>query len=836
MKSEQITVVSPLDKLPLPDTSAKRIYAYRLNLAELAGLIKVGETERAVSSRVKEQVNTAGLSDAAEILMDEPAVTADGRTFRDSDVHAVLKRMEGVTHQTDGGGVEWFKCSIEQVRSAYNSVYAGEAFNRVRDKKFGLRDEQTRAIEMTDAYFAAALAEEREPRFLWNAKMRFGKTFTAYHLAKRRKAKRVLVVTYKPAVEDAWQTDLETHTDFEGWEFFSRSSDIDPSVISAATPLVCFSSLQDLRGRTEDGAIKTHNQWIHEVVWDLVIVDEYHYGAWNDASRDLLSGEVGGGEAELAYALGGDVGEEVQNDLIDRLDNIKGQVFLCLSGTPFRAMASNEFSDDQIFNWTYTDEQRAKEEFTAKNPGKWNPYAALPQMNLLVYELPEKLREVAIGGKRNEFDLNTFFAATGNGKRASFTHKDQVQGWLDWLRGQDMDAVVRALGSSMAKPFPYADTNVLRYLNHSAWFLPSVASVFAMRNLLAEQQNSAFWGQFTVLPVAGTQAGVGLASLPPVRKAIRNGYDTKTITITCGKLLTGVTLPQWSAILMLNNLESPESYFQAAFRVQSPWSVWNPDGTDPNEEKVVKPACLVLDFAPTRALRLFVDYGMRLGDGTNADNDVRELSKYLPVLGFDGTRMQAVDVDKIIDTAFQTTNIDTRRMQSKRFIHPHASKLELLSEDVRRALARVTKLRSDGSADDKPNLINETPELKEGEGKSGSSGEGGHSDDEESNLTEDDLEKRLSFLATRINAFMYLSEDIEKNLHDVLSTEEEDLFRIVMELQRDEMAALVSAGLFNEQAMRYAIHQFRRADVASFGYTGLDPRLGAKCCEGNKNA
>jgi hypothetical protein len=829
MTNQQPAVVNPLDNLPSLDASARRIYAYRIKLAERDGWIKVGETERSVPSRVKEQVNTAGLLDAVEILMNEPAVAANGQTFRDVDVHAVLKQMPGVKHHTEGGGVEWFLCSIEQVRSAYNSVYEGETFTKVRDKKFGLRDEQSRAIAMAELYFSAALKNGCEPRFLWNAKMRFGKTFAAYHLAKRRTAKRVLVVTYKPAVEDSWQSDLETHVDFEGWNFLSRASTNDPAVVAADTPLVCFASLQDLRGRTEDGAIKEHNQWIHDTEWDLVIVDEYHYGAWNDATRELLSGEIGGGGVELANARGNDAEDDASKDLVERLSHIKGQAFLCLSGTPFRAIASNEFSEDQIFNWTYTDEQRAKAKFAADQPDKWNPYGALPQMNLLVYKLPENLRKVAVDGERNEFDLNTFFAALGAGKSAVFTHKDQVQGWLEWLRGQDIDAVVRALDAGSAKPFPYADTKVLPYMNHSVWFLPTVASVFAMRNLLAEPQNASFWKQFTVLPVAGTQAGIGLAALPPVRKAIRNGYNTKTITLTCGKLLTGVTLPQWSAILMLSNLESPESYFQAAFRVQSAWSLWNPNGTDPNEEKIVKPACLVLDFAPSRALRLFADYGMRLGEGRDADHDVQELNKYLPVLGFDGTKMQLVDLDTIIDTAFQTTTIDTRRMQSKRFINPNASKLETLSEEIRRALMRVTKDRqSDGGADDKKNVINKTPELEVGGGNEGTGGGGDDSDPEqEDDLTEDDLANRLSFLAKRINAFMYLSDDIEKNLEDVLATDEADLFRLVMELQKEEMAALVDAGLFNEQAMRLAIHQFRRADVAALSYTGLNAHTGS---------
>ena len=830
-------MTNPLSNLPSPNVSTKRIYAYRLNLTELAGRIKVGETERSVRSRVKEQVNTAGLSDVVEILMDEPAVAADGRTFRDVDLHDVLKRMAGVAHLTEGGGLEWFACSLEHVRSAYNSVYQGETFTRVRDKQFGLRGEQTRAIEMADAYFRAAVTDGQESRFLWNAKMRFGKTFAAYHLAKRRGAKRVLVVTYKPAVEDAWQSDLETHTEFEGWLFFSRASTSDPTAIPPDTPLVCFSSLQDLRGRAADGAIKEHNQWIHDVVWDLVVVDEYHYGAWNDATRELLAGEVRGGKDEFASARGDDADGDDATDLVSRLDNIKGKAFLCLSGTPFRAIASNEFSTGQIFNWTYTDEQRAKEEFPTENPGQRNPYGALPQMHLLVYRLPEKLRKVATRGTRDEFDLNTFFEATGNGGSASYTHKDQVQAWLDWLRGQDIDAAVRALDAGTAKPFPYADTNVLPYLNHSIWFLSSVASVFAMRNLLAEPQNKPFWGQFTVLPVAGTQAGDGADALPPVRSAIKNGYDTKTITLTCGKLLTGVTVRQWSAILMLNNIQAPESYFQAAFRVQSPWSVWNPDGTDPNEERVVKPACLVLDFAPTRALRLFADYAMRLGDGGDADRDVRELSKFLPVLGFDDTVMRPVPVDDIIDVAFQTTTIDTRQMQSKRFISPSASKLELLSEEARLALMGVMKQRQANRGDvGDENVINETPEL-EGGGNAGAKGKESDSDTEQvDDLTEDDLAARLSFLAQRINVFMYLSEEVEKNLHDVLTTDEAALFRMVMGLTSAEMAVLVEAGLFNEQAMRLAIHQFRRADVASFSYTGLDPRSGSESTSSNKDA
>lgn len=545
---------SPLDRLPKPEDATRRIYAYRLNLPELSGRIKVGETTRSVHQRVLEQVNTAGLSDLVTILIDEPAVTRDGRPFRDTDVHKALEFV-GI-QRLSNGGMEWFQCSLDDVKTAYNSVVNGRSLSRGRDKSFELREEQTNAVVAAHEYFESAASHNDEhPRFLWNAKMRFGKTFAAYHLAKRRGDLRVLVVTYKPAVKSAWQEDLETHQDFEGWTFFARDSPIDPRSISPSDPLVCFASLQDLRGRGPDGAIKQHNQWIHDQTWDLVIIDEYHFGAWNEATMELFAGEEHAGRDEVAAELG-EIAEDDSRQLETRL-GVDGKAFLCLSGTPFRAIASEDFARDQIFNWTYTDEQRRKERYSAENPGGWSPYAALPQMNLLTYELPSRLQAVALKGDRNEFDLNAFFSASGGVRTAEFEHQDQVQGWLEWVRGQDQDAVLQALSGGTAKPFPYADTNVLPYMNHSVWFLPNVAAVYAMKRLLERSHNQPYWGQFNVRAVAGNRAGIGPAALPPVAAAIGSGFDTKTITLTCSKLLTGVTVPQWSAILMLCNLRSP---------------------------------------------------------------------------------------------------------------------------------------------------------------------------------------------------------------------------------------------------------------------------------------
>lgn len=809
---------SPLDRLPRPDDATRRIYAYELNLPELRGRIKVGETTRSVHQRVLEQVNTAGLSDLVNILMDEPAITGDGRAFRDRDVHAALD-FSGAQRVVNGG-MEWFECSLDEVRTAYNSVVEGRVLSRGRDKSFGLRQEQRDAIAVAFEYFKRHVRDSvaDPPRFLWNAKMRFGKTFAAYHLAKLRKDRRVLVVTYKPAVKSAWRDDLETHRDFDGWTFFARDSSLDPHSLSPESPSVCFASLQDLRGRLENGAIKRHNQWIHEQTWDLVIVDEYHFGAWNLATRELFAGEEQAGRQELAAELGG-AGDDEPPDIAVRV-GVDGRAFLCLSGTPFRAIASEDFGQDQIFNWTYTDEQERKAAYAADHVGEWSPYSALPQMTLLTYELPTSLKEIALKGDRNEFDLNAFFSASGGARTAEFEHKDQVQGWLDWVRGQDEDAVLRALSGGPAKPFPYADTNVLPYMNHSVWFLPDVAAVHAMKRLVEEDHNRPYWGQFDFRAVAGNGAGIGPAALPPVVAAIGSGFDTRTVTLTCSKLLTGVTVPQWSAILMLCNLRSPETYFQAAFRVQSPWSIWNPEGTNPNEERVVKPVCLVLDFAPNRALSLYADYGMRLGAGEDADQDVRDLNRFLPVLGFDGTRMESVDVEEIIDAAFAMNALDMNklRMESGTLVNANRGLLGLLDEGTRAALRAVSGSgRASAGAADEIDL-NETDEIQPTSRSDGDSGDGDEGDSAAG------LELKLRFLSKRVNAFMYLSEDLERNLQQVLDTPELDLFEAVMELMPDDMGALVEVGLFNEQAMRLIIHQFRRADEAAHRYLGLDAR------------
>ncbi len=646
-----------IEEILAPKPEARpRIYAYSIHDAAHKGLLKVGQTTRDVKQRVAEQVKTAAIKNY-KIELDESAERDDGTIFSDHHVRAALVRKG-----FENTELEWMRCSVADVRTVLTELRTGQQLTGTHHETFLMRQEQVDAVNKTHAYFHSIWSEDMNaaPRFLWNAKMRYGKTFTTYQLAKKLGAKRVLVVTFKPAVEDSWQTDLESHADFDGWQYLSRSSGSDPTKISPEKPVISFGSFQDLLGRDAVGNIKPNNEWIHKVKWDLVVFDEYHFGAWRETAKELFEGEEAAvAKKEIEYATGL---ERLREDLSvlsakeSEFLPITTRAYLYLSGTPFRALATGEFIEEQIFNWTYTDEQRAKEEFSARNPGKWNPYGALPQLRLLTYQMPDELLTIASGGEFDEFDLNEFFAASGKGRSAQFKHKNDVQKWLNIIRGSYVPQALESLKTGTRPPFPYSDVRLLPYLQHSFWFLPNVAACHAMANLFAEKHNT-FWHDYEVIVAAGASAGIGLKALPPVRSAIGSGFETKTITLSCGKLTTGVTVPQWSSILMLRNLKSPESYFQAAFRVQSPWSIKNPNGDNPNEEEILKPVCFVFDFAPTRALQQLSDYGIGLSPSEpNPENAVKDLVSFLPVLAYDGANMTQIDAGSILDIAMAGTS------------------------------------------------------------------------------------------------------------------------------------------------------------------------------------
>src|SRR5579885_3130081 len=293
-----------IEEILAPKPEARlRIYAYSIADEAHKGLLKIGQTTRDVRQRVAEQVKTAAIKNY-RIELDEAAEREDGTIFSDYEVRMALskKGFEKVE-------LEWMRCSVENVKTVLIELRTGKRFTGTHHETFAMRPEQVEAVNKTHAYYHSIWKENKNatPRFLWNAKMRFGKTFTTYQLAKKLGAKRVLVVTFKPAVEDAWQTDLESHTDFEGWQYLSRSSGSDPTQVEKDRPLVYFGSFQDLLGRDPQGNIKARNEWLHVVNWDLVVFDEYHFGAWRNTAKELFEGEeeiVAREAASAEYAKG----------------------------------------------------------------------------------------------------------------------------------------------------------------------------------------------------------------------------------------------------------------------------------------------------------------------------------------------------------------------------------------------------------------------------------------------------------------------------------------------------------------------------------------------------
>lgn len=819
---------------PKPDVHP-RIYAYAINSSSHDGSLKIGQTTRDVKQRILEQVKTAAIE--FKIELDEPAARDDGSIITDHEVRAALRKKGFENPQ-----LEWMKCTVSDVRTVLTELRTGKKLSDNRSENFPPRREQAEAVDKTYDYFTSIWREDetKVPRFLWNAKMRFGKTFTSYQLAKKLGAKRVLVVTFKPAVEDAWQTDLESHVDFEGWQYLSRKSENDPTQIDATKPVVFFGSFQDLLGRDKaTGAIKARNEWLHTIHWDLVIFDEYHFGAWRDTAKELFEGEDDAKrEAKLEYDAGL---EEVNEDLGDISANeaiflpITTRAYVYLSGTPFKALATGEFIEEQIFNWTYTDEQRAKAEFAAKHPDQPNPYAALPQMRLLTYQMPDELVAIASAGEFAEFDLNEFFAAKGRDEKAAFTHKDDVQKWLEIIRGAYVPQSVESLKTGTRPPFPYSDARLLPYLQHSFWFLPNVASCHAMANLLEERHNT-FWHGYKVIRAAGSQAGIGLDAVPPVRKAIGNGFDTKTITLSCGKLTTGVTIPQWASILMLRNLKSPETYFQAAFRVQSPWSIKNPHGDNPNENEIIKPVCFVFDFAPTRALRQLSDYGIGLSPGeANPENAVKELVSFLPVLAYDGANMTQIDAGGILEIAMAGTSgtLLARKWESALLVNVDNDTLRRVF-DSPEAMAAVERIEGWRALGDNviETIINKNEKVKALKGKEKNEG---LSKAEKQDLSDEEREykskrklvqEKLIKFATRIPAFMYLTDFRENTLQDVITKLEPDLFQTVTGLTVSDFNLLVRLKVFNTERMNQAVFAFRRYEDASLRYTGINSHEG----------
>ena len=799
------------------------IYAYEhIGVPAHNGMLKVGYTTRDVETRVKEQNKTGNIQ--YRIVLSRPAMRHDGTSFDDHLIHSILRK----DHVRNPEG-EWFVCDVNKVERAIASAIEGKNSMTERIYDFPMRPEQERAVKKTAKYFTAFKKDPSNrgliPHFLWNAKMRFGKTFTTYQLALKMGWIKVLVLTFKPAVKTAWEEDLITHKDFDGWQFCQKQEDREFNYVNERKPFVCFASFQDVLGRNAMGGIKATNEWIQTIDWDCIVLDEYHYGAWGKNAKNFYdkkdpalqrATEAGEIITEDADSSGEIEAREIYDE---ELMPLRTGAYLYLSGTPFRAISTGEFIEEQIFNWTYSDEQAAKEEWK----GEGNPYAQLPKMVMLTYQMPESISEIASQGEFDEFDLNEFFRAEDD----AFIHEEYVQKWLDLIRGSYVEDIVTELKQGKEKPpMPFSDTRLLSYLQHTYWFLPSVAACRAMAALLRKRANR-FFDDYEVIVAAGNEAGMGAKAVEPVYNAMGDPQQSKTITLSCGKLSTGVTVKPWTGIMMLRNTTSPETYFQAAFRVQSPWTTKDEEG----REVILKPLCYVFDFAPNRALRQVEEYSCQLNvEESNPEKKVEQFIKFLPILAYDGSSMKEIDAAGVLDMAMSgtTATLLARRWESAVLVNVDNVTLQRLlnNPEAMKALMNIEGFRSLNS--DIETIINKSEHVKETKKTKDPSQ---MTKKEKKELTEEEkeykskrkeIQEKLIKFATRIPVFMYLTDFREYCLKDVIMQLEPELFRKVTGLTLKDFSLLVSLGVFNSELMNDAVYKFKRYEDASLEYTGIN--------------
>lgn len=591
------------------------IYAYTTpEIARHAGWTKIGYTEQGVDQRINQQTHTVGVRFNLEWKGNAIFEDGTGETFSDHDFHAYLEKNE-IPREPK---TEWFNITGNPSKIMFHDFkenrFAGIKSSLV--SAYTLREEQEAAVAMAIKHYN----NDENGEVLWNCKPRFGKTLSTYDFVKNVSAKNVLIVTSRPAIANSWYADYDKFVGTDnGYVFVSTSDSIrekklvkdyktfqQTKFMNGDTKLIYFLSLQDLKGSIHFGGKFKKLAEIKEIKWDILVIDEAHEGI------DTFKTDVA-------------------------FDHINRKFTLHLSGTPFKALAHDKFHQDCIFNWTYADEQKKKRDW---NKIEHNPYESLPQLNMYSYQMSDVVKEelgagIEINGETEEyaFDLNLFFETDNKG---AFKHDSSVDSFLDALVNN--------------KKYPFSTPELRSELKHTFWILNRVDSAKALAKKL--QKHPVFENYHIVLA-----AGDGKLedeeeiqkSLDKVQEAVK-GYE-KTITLSVGQLTTGVTVPQWTAVLILSNMKSPALYMQAAFRAQNPWK-YNIGGKYYRKENAY-----LFDFDPARTLTIFEEFANDLstetsdgrGDMSTRKENVRELLNFFPVIAEDENgEMQLLDAERVL--------------------------------------------------------------------------------------------------------------------------------------------------------------------------------------------
>ena len=592
------------------------IYAYTTpEIVRHNGWTKIGYTEQDVEKRLEQQTHTADVEYNLEWKGNAIFDDGSGERFTDHDFHAYLRKL-GIEGKK---GTEWFRITGSASRGHFYDFRSNRGLLKQLDAvvPYTLRAEQDDAVRKTVEY--ARTHEKGE--FLWNAKPRFGKTLAVYDFCKRMGAQNVLIVTNRPAIANSWYSDYEKFIGQESGYLFvsttdslkgkkyvlSRQEYIDALLSHKGDKCIEFVSLQDLKGSICFGGEYRKLDEVQDMTWDVLVIDEAHEG-------------VDTYKTDVAF------------------DHIKRKFTLHLSGTPFKALANDKFPENAIYNWTYADEQRAKRDWTSEE-GTANPYATLPKLNMFTYQMSEIVRDeleqgVEINGETEEyaFDLNVFFET----KNGSFVHESSVDKFLDAMTTQTK--------------FPFSTPELRAELKHTFWLLNRVDSAKALAKKLKDHP---VFKDFEIILAAGdgklSEEEETKKSFDRVVEAIAK--HEKTITLSVGQLTTGITVPEWSAVLMLSNIKSPALYMQAAFRAQNP-CLFKFGGQHYRKENAY-----VFDFDPARTLTIYEAFANDLsaetsdgrGDSDMRKEHIRELLNFFPVIGEDEQgEMVELDAEKVL--------------------------------------------------------------------------------------------------------------------------------------------------------------------------------------------
>ena len=547
------------------------IYVYTTETyRDFRGWRKVGQThQESAEIRVSQQ---DGTSNPEPLIIEKTFKVEDW--ISDHTIHAELSKMGKMRVRMDKDR-EWFECAVEDVQSAINNIQFGIS----RPNAYPMRDEQQDCHDQAVAHFQTG-----GDKFLMNAKMRFGKTFTSYQIMKTLGVKRVLVLTYKPAVDASWREDLETHVDFDGWKYVSakQHNKSNPIVLDGTSEVeIVFGSFQDANELNKE-------KWKHacNYHYDLVVVDEMHYGSKTERASHTL-------------------------------DSISYDRILWVSGTPLKALMSGEFLDEEVYTWSYADEQKKRQ--SEKDAG-WQTeiYRWLPVMQFHTFEVTEEAKKQTSFYSEDEgFTMTKMF---GSEEGETFVDQSAVKLFVD-----------QVFGIGVHKSQSPIRTHAV---DHMLFVMPSVVkSAEAMCNLLEERVGN----EYTIINVAGDH----VRDLNKVKQLIER--NEKTITVTCGRFNTGVTVPEWDMVCMMDDTRAPETYFQTVFRCQSP------------DKKRKKELCSVVDFNPQRCLEMiyeFADVTAKKGQSTQAA--LREFLDFAPVLDHSGNRPVQINADDVLNLMSET--------------------------------------------------------------------------------------------------------------------------------------------------------------------------------------